>query len=179
MPRQERFDGFDIDDKQARFVGTFDLDDSDVAAIEFDRVVFMVVSARVGGAGIKTTKSGDIKRIDVLSVQEVRVAEGAMRDKCVDFLMGKSNQPSLFVEQHGIATPEQKAEELAFVQANGNVETPEDEFLTPSSQDEGTKVGKIDLGDDGSPDLVEREVVGEVYPRQRKDEALTRFMQDF
>ena len=224
MSRQQHFDGFSIDAHQARFSGTFDLDQEDLASLELDRVAFFVVAVRVEGANLKALDTGDVRRVDVLKVQDARVAADELREVCIQHIMGKGGQS---VADFGLATQEQKDEESRFmatrtdrpanvsetgeriedegdedndtggpeeyepfvappepeiegVQVVGHINDHKEEVgvLTSSRGGDGPKVGKFNpAAFDTSGSVVEREVVGSVYGKPRKDDALRRFME--
>jgi hypothetical protein len=116
--RQGMFDGMDVDSHQARFTGTFDLDEEDTSSVGLDRVAFFVVAVRVEGAVFRTTDDAEVKRINVLKVQDARLASGDMRDEAVQWLAGKAGQSVMdFRERNGVASEEEKAEEMAFMQS--------------------------------------------------------------
>lgn len=146
---QGRFDGLEIDSHQARFTGTFDLDEGDIAGLELDRVAFFVVAVRVEGATLKTTSEADVKRINVLKVQDARIARDQLRTEAVNWLAGKNNQGTLdFAERNGLATAEQKAEELEFVARQGV-------HVDPETGEISTSVGEESLERPAQgPDLV-------------------------
>lgn len=113
---QGRFDGLEIDSYQGRFTGTFDLDQEDINALELDRVAFFVVAVRVEGATLKTTTEADVKRTNILKVQDARVARDQLRLDAVQWLAGKNGQGTLeFQQRNGLASDEERAEEEAFI----------------------------------------------------------------
>lgn len=71
---QERFDGFPVTIYEGRFAGSFELPEELGAKLEFDDVVSFVVTCTVGKATIDSTKLGDLKRTNAMSVQNVAPA---------------------------------------------------------------------------------------------------------
>lgn len=65
---QERFDGYPVTLYDGRFSGAFDLPEEVGAGLEYDEVVTFVVTATVGKATIASTRYGDLKRTNTLSV---------------------------------------------------------------------------------------------------------------
>lgn len=72
-----RFDGLEVDQHQARFAGTFDIDSTDEHRMSLDAEIMFIAVARVGGATITETQSGDVRRTNKLDVRQVAV----VRDK--------------------------------------------------------------------------------------------------
>lgn len=205
MARQYQLDGMSIDANKARFSGTFDLDDEDIEALSLDRTVFFVVGVRVSDANCKVLDTGDVRRTDVLSVVDARVAGGELREICMAHLMGKGGQEVAFAHKFGTATAEEKEEEARFMETRLGSEEDrppqvdddgvirdwlEDAEVVGHIKDavlgrekvpsgDGPKVAKFDPDGFGDgPSVVEREVVGSVYGSGRKDSALSKFMDE-
>jgi hypothetical protein len=126
MARQYHLDGMSIDANKARFTGTFDLDEEDLEALSLDRTVFFIVGVRVSDANCKVLDTGDVRRTDVLSVVDARVAAGELREVAMAHLMGKGGQEVAFAQKFGTATEEQKAEEARFLETQQEKERPAD-----------------------------------------------------
>lgn len=71
---QERFDGFPVTIYEGRFSGSFEIPEELGAKLEFDDVVSFVVTCTVGKATIDSTRLGDLKRTNAMSVQNVAPA---------------------------------------------------------------------------------------------------------
>lgn len=74
---QLRFDGLAIDVRQGRFAGTFDIEFPNLSVSGGD--VMFVVLARAKGASIDETASGDIKRVDKITVKQVALVPSKPR----------------------------------------------------------------------------------------------------
>lgn len=115
---QEIIDGLPVDKNQARFTGTFDLDQADLEALAMDRVAFLVVAVRIEQMNAKITPEADVKRLNVLRVQDARVARDELRADAVQWLAGKNGQGVLdFKEQMGLASEAELQEEAEFMQS--------------------------------------------------------------
>lgn len=176
---QERFDGLEIEVNKARFSGTFDLDASDAQQIGLDRVAFFVVAVKIGGANIRTTKDADIQRVDLLQVEDARLATGEIRDEVVKWLAGHHDQQELFNERLGLAP----ADGPEFDEPVREVEVVAGPYVSegngssvPEMPLDGPKVAKFDPDAVNDPDVKEVELVDSLYG-DRKDKALARFME--
>lgn len=69
----EQFDGYPVTVYNARFSGTIDLPDESGASLEYDDVIVMVVTATVGKSTIDATRSGDLRRTNVMKVTDAVV----------------------------------------------------------------------------------------------------------
>jgi len=67
---QARFDGMTIDIYGGSFLGGFDLDANIALDQKLDQEVYFVIRARMSGAQIKETKSGDLRRTNQYSVTD-------------------------------------------------------------------------------------------------------------
>lgn len=65
-----RFDGVLIDIYAGRFSGGFDIDSSEAEEQTLDQEIFFVVRAKVKGAAMSETRSGDLLRTNVYAVSE-------------------------------------------------------------------------------------------------------------
>lgn len=66
-------DGFNVDEYQGTFTGTFEVRGSDARYLAYDDEVMLVVRARVKPPRLKETKGGDIIRVNVLAIKEAGV----------------------------------------------------------------------------------------------------------
>lgn len=193
MGYQEIIDGLHVDKNQARFTGTFDLDERDLEALAMDRVAFLVVAVRIEEMKAKVTPDADVKRVNVLRVQDARVARGDLREDAVEWLAGKNGQMTMdFREKLGLAPPDgPEFDRPDHVDENGEIlsevevvaeprETTERVPTTPLSGQPG--VAKFDPDSfEGIPDS-DAPVPSEgwsanVYSRERKDDRLRQFME--
>ena len=69
----EQFDGYPVTVYNARFSGTIDLPDESGATLEYDDVIVMVVTATVGKSTIDATRSGDLRRTNIMKVTDAVV----------------------------------------------------------------------------------------------------------
>lgn len=82
---QSRFDGLAVDEFKARFAGTFDLADRDAMQMGLDGEVMIVVVARLNGASITETSTGDVRRTNKLAVRSVAVVRSQLdREEIAD-----------------------------------------------------------------------------------------------
>lgn len=87
MSHQGRFDGFTVDQFQARFAGTFDVEDYDAMQQGLDGEVMFVVVAKVKGATITETPAGDVRRVNSLGVKQVAaVRKAELREELAELL---------------------------------------------------------------------------------------------
>jgi len=69
----QRFDGVDVELFGGRFKGAFDVPEDQGSDMAYDEVYSFVVTARVGDVDFRENKTGDLRRINVLELQEVVV----------------------------------------------------------------------------------------------------------
>lgn len=175
---QQTFDGMQVDSRQARFTGVFDLDDEDTGVIGLDRVSFFVVAVRDGGAALKLTNDGDVKRVDSLAVQDARLMTGELRDKAVEFLSGRSGQEVFSFSETVVDDDEEEEPNDVAAQPAGEISPPEN-----GNDRSGTmgvaKYPGASSSDIRKTDVTPREVESvSVYGHGRTDEALAAFLRD-
>lgn len=84
---QERLDGHKVESWQARFTGTMDLDVEEAEKMGLDRVVVWIVASRVGQSEFKVLgDSGEVRRKNVINLEDARVLTGAIREQAILFL---------------------------------------------------------------------------------------------
>ena len=71
MEATQKFDGMGIDLYAGKFSGSFDLETQDATDQAMDQEAYFVVRARVTGADMRTTRHGDLQRINIYAVADV------------------------------------------------------------------------------------------------------------
>lgn len=82
MASPDRFDGLEVDQHQARFSGTVELDPTDADNMSMDTQFMAVVVCTVGGASIADNTKGEIVRTNKFKLDQFAVVrDGELRDK--------------------------------------------------------------------------------------------------
>ena len=90
---QEMFDGIAIQHHRARYAGTVDLTDNDLAELHLDGLTVMVVAVRVTDAGVKVlADSGEARLNYVLGVQYAAPLTGEMREQALSYLRDQAGE---------------------------------------------------------------------------------------
>lgn len=165
---QERFDGFPVTIYEGRFAGSFELPEELGAKLEFDDVVSFVVTCTVGKATIDSTKLGDLKRTNAMSVQNVApasqkavdeayAANGFTLDTQLPLEIQSSDEEEVDFDEDDVFTPETAADEP---------------WTPPAPQPLQPKALPVDFT--GGPDD-DVQVLGE--PLEKQDKVLAGFLE--
>lgn len=165
---QERFDGFPVTLYEGRFSGSFEIPEELGAKLEFDDVVSFVVTCTVGKATIDSTKLGDLKRINAMSVQNVAPASQKAVDEAfaANGLTLNVELPLPMEEQEGLG-PDEPVLGTDEIFSPGE---PADE--APTFEPVRPKVVPVDFTE---PDTGETETFGD--PLEKKDKMLAGFLE--
>jgi hypothetical protein len=82
--QQRLFDGFSVTHERG-MIGSFQIEDEDIAHFQADDVVVLVVVGTTAGASFKHDPSGDWVRTNKLTAHQVRVADGVMKEEIIEF----------------------------------------------------------------------------------------------
>lgn len=120
---QDRFDGLTVDVHRGRFTGAFEVDMADATYLPLDAEVMFVVVARVKGATVTETATGDVKRTNSLAVKEVAVVrQGGLRSQLAGTL--GLTEPNVFLSPPTPASLDAVAETSVEREVEERVPTP-------------------------------------------------------
>lgn len=98
---QNRLDGHEVSHWQARFGGSFDIDEDTAEALNLDRRAVMIVSSKADGADFKIIEeTGEVRRKNVLKVEDCIVLDGDLREQAIMHLHHGGTQGRLSFPQH-------------------------------------------------------------------------------
>lgn len=86
MVQLRLIDGQTVEIHSAKFAGTTDIDEEDVSEYSLDNTIVLAVVATVDVPSFKRTAAGDIRRVNNLHVNAMRVVDGSLRDTLLDTL---------------------------------------------------------------------------------------------
>lgn len=182
-------DGVGVDVSRARFADTFDVVESDERSLAFDEEVVYVVVARVAPPSFRSTKNGDVSRVNVLKVIEARLLRGDKLSESVLEKLGFDYRPTFLGEE---PTAESEPEPSTMEDEYGDPaewlaeegESP----LPPEDEDEEMSawlaaMKELGAGFENEPDDFEpmvdgdRKIVGRsISPAVEKDPVLANFL---